>query len=276
MEYREYLESKLSDVFPCGFVYPSGYDLVGHVVLLDAESDDSRYLSALGIATLEFEKRAESVAVRSGPTAHMTRRPSYQVVAGNTMTETVHTEDGVRFKLDPLQITFSGGNSGERIRVKSQVQPGETIVDLFACVGQFALHAAMQDSVRVIAIEINEVAFDYLVENVTLNGVEGRVCPVLGDCRSVHPVGVANRIYMGFLHDTISYLPHALETLTHSGGTIHMHMAHPMNELAMITERIAICCRERGFCSRIAARRVKSYAPGITHMVYDIVAFEEQ
>lgn len=275
MKYKEFLESKLSHLVPVGFRLPSGYDLVGHVVLLHTQSDDPGYLSALGNATLDFEKRARSVAVRSGPTASVSRTPSYQLIAGECITETIHIENGVQFKLDPMRITFSGGNRGERIRVKSQVRPGEVIVDMFACVGQFALHACMQDDVAVTAIEINDTAFGYLVENVGLNGVEDKFQPILGDCRRRHPVGVADRIYMGFLHDTILYLPHALETLAESGGTIHMHMAHPVAEVGRNTHRIVGVCLEYGFACQVATRRVKWYSPGIAHIVYDIIAFKE-
>jgi tRNA wybutosine-synthesizing protein 2 len=275
MKYREYLQLRLSSIVPDDFVYPSGYDVIGHVVLLQTESDDSRYLSALGKATLEFEKRARSVVVRTGPTTGITRTPSYRLIAGDSVTETIHNEDGVLFKLDPLVITFSGGNLGERIRVRNQVRPREVVVDMFAGVGQFALHAALQEDVQVMAIEISDSAFHYLVENVRLNSFEDKVNPVLGDCRKVHPERVADRVYLGFLHDTVDYLPQSLETLRDSGGAIHMHMAHPMEEVAENTDKIVRLCASYGFASHVENREVKWYSPGIRHVVYDIDVFRE-
>jgi tRNA wybutosine-synthesizing protein 2 len=274
MKYKDFLEDRLQKAVRDAVRLPSGFSLVGHVALVQADSDNAEFLRALGEATLAYDKRIGSVAVRIGPTSGTERTPSYQLIAGSSHTETVHTEGGIQFKLDPLRITFSPGNKRERLLVKNQVRPGETIVDMFACVGQFALHAAAsREDVRVTAIEINKNAFDYLTANITLNKLNDRVYSILGDCRNKHPIGTADRIYMGYLHDTIEYLPHALQTLSPTGGFIHMHMAHPENESGETREGIVLACSDFGFSTDVLSRMVKWYSPGVAHMVYDIHAF---
>jgi tRNA wybutosine-synthesizing protein 2 len=142
---------------------------------------------------------------------------------------------------------------------------------MFSCVGQFTLHIAKAANVEVTAIEINPEAFEFLVENINLNELNDRVTAVLGDCRKVHPRGVANRVIMGYLHDTISYLPAAIETLVDEGGVIHMHLSIPESEVKRIIERINQICRGYGFQSTTEVFNVKKYSPGIEHFVFDIL-----
>ncbi|MFX1559172.1 MAG: class I SAM-dependent methyltransferase family protein [Promethearchaeota archaeon] len=275
MRYRDFLKSKLSDTVPSEITLPSGFHLVGHVALVYLDFDTIEYASVIGEKTLEFDQRILSVAVRTGPTEGIKRLPSYELVAGSSNTVTTHVEDGVSFQLDPLHLTFSGGNRGERMRLSKIVKNGEKIVDMFSCVGQFALHIAKTASVEVIAIEINQDAFDFLLENIKLNHLERKVTALLGDCRKVHPKKTANRVIMGYLHNTIEYLPFALETLAEEGGVVHMHMNVFGTGLRDIMLNIGEMCENHGFSSTIDPRHVKNYSPGINHYVFDITTSSE-
>ncbi len=270
MKYREFLRQNLRDVVPNGFPLPSGYHLIGHVVLLRLHDMLMPYAADVGRATMQYDQRIRSVAVRMGPTRGCTRSPEYAVVAGTTDTATTHVENGVRYRLDPLRVTFSGGNRLERIGMAGRVRSGETVVDMFACVGQFSLPIARVERMRVVAIEVNPAAYEFLVENIRLNGVERIVKPILGDCRVEHPVNTADRIVMGYLHDTIDYLPHALETLSRRGGHIHMHQAVPMKSVEDAKQRALDLCVEAGFTAVIGVRKVKTYSEGISHLVFEI------
>ena len=270
MRYRNFLRSELDGIVSNDFVLPSGFHLVGHVALVHLDFDTMKYASLIGEKTLEYDQRIMSVAVRTGPTEGTTRLPSYELVAGIGNTVTTHIEDGVKFRLDPLRLTFSGGNRKERMRLSKLVRNGENVVDMFSCVGQFALHMAKSADTEITAIEINQDAFQFLVENIRLNGLEDRVTALLGDCRKVHPKRAANRVVMGYLHDTIDYLPFALETLVEDGGVIHMHMNIPESESAEVMMDIEQICRNHGYSSTTSMRHVKNYSPGIGHYVFDI------
>jgi tRNA wybutosine-synthesizing protein 2 len=229
------------------------------------------YAQQIGDKTLEYDKRVKSVAVRLGPTRGETRRPSYSLVSGDCNTVTTHIESGVKFRLDPVRLTFSGGNKGERIRMSRLVKQGENVVDMFSCVGQFALHIAKAVDVKVTAIEINPEAFEFLIENIKLNGLDKSVTALLGDCREVHPKGVANRVIMGYLHDTISFLPAAIETLTEEGGIIHMHMSIPKSDTTRVLEKIDETSEVCGYRPNTEIHQVKNYSPGVEHFVFDIL-----
>ena len=275
MRYNEFLRSKLNDVVHSDVVLPSGFHLVGHVALVHLNSDTMEYASLIGEKTLEYDQRILSVAVKTGPTKGATRLPSYELVAGNRNTITTHIEDGVKFRLDPLRLTFSGGNRRERTRLSKLVKDDEIVVDMFSCVGQFALHIAKKSNAEVTAIEINPDAYQFLLENIKLNGLEGRVTAILGDCRELHPKKTANRIVMGYLHNTVEYLPFGLETILEDGGFIHMHMNVPESELTDVIERIGKVCRSYGYSSTISMQHVKNYSPGMGHYVFDIATTSE-
>ena len=181
MRYREFLRSRLKELIPSDIPLPSGFHLVGHVALLHADSRMQPYMELLGEATLQYDSRITSVAVRVGATSGVMRVPDYAVVAGESQTTTTHIEKGVQFRLDPTRITFSGGNKAERLHMGSVVKSGERVLDMFACVGQFALHMAKNRQTRVQAIELNPDAYQFLVSNVRLNGFEDTVEAVLGD-----------------------------------------------------------------------------------------------
>lgn len=275
MRYKDFLRSKLSDVVSSDIVLPSGFHLVGHVALVHLDFDAMEYASLIGERTLEYDQRVLSVAVKIGPTKGIARLPSYVLVAGNRNTVTTHIEGGVRFRLDPLRLTFSGGNRRERTRLSKIVKDNEIVVDMFSCVGQFALHIAKKANVAVTAIEINPDAYRFLLENVKLNGLESRVTALLGDCRKIHPRKIANRVVMGYLHNTIEYLPFALETILGEGGFVHMHMNVPESKLTDIITKIEQVCRNYGYSSVTSVQHVKNYSPGMGHYVFDIAVTPE-
>ncbi len=270
MQFKNFLKYHLQDKVPPNILLPQGFHLVGHVVLLQLNLDAMDYAETIGETVLEFDHRIKSVAVRTGPTGGVTRTPNYTLVAGSPDTVTTHIERGVKFRLDPLRITFSGGNRAERIQLPEIVKHDEIVIDMFACVGQFGLHIAKRKKARVIAIEINQEAHSYLIENITLNHVEDNMTSILGDCRKVHPINLADRVIMGYLHDTIDFLPSALDTLSATGGWIHMHSSIPEKRIKAISNTINTICREYGYEPSIVSRKIKHYSPGIVHNVFDI------
>jgi tRNA wybutosine-synthesizing protein 2 len=164
---------------------------------------------------------------------------------------------------------FSSGNEEERIRMASLSCTSETVVDMFAGIGYFSLPLAVfQRPRRIIACEINQIAHSYLVENIALNRVEGIVEPFLGDNRSLLGESFADRVIMGYVKTTHEFLPTAIR-LVKDGGVIHYHETCP-NEL--IPERSLKRLEDSvggGGVTVLRIKEIKSYAPGVTHLVVD-------
>jgi tRNA wybutosine-synthesizing protein 2 len=252
---------------------PSGYHRLGRVLVIQRPEPLAPYDSLLGRAWQE-ELGVETVLVKSGPVEGELRTPQLRCVAGE-QTETEVIEHGVRWRFDAARIMFAAGNRTERIRAGRLVRPGETVVDLFAGIGYFAIPAALlghADSVW--AVEKNPLSVRYLRENAVLNGVGDRVVVVPGDNRTVSlPSGSFDRAFLGYLPSALPWVPRAASLLRPTGGWLHVHtvaeVRAPLSEAAAAVERAAEAvgarCPEPG-----QVRVVKPYGPGRNHLVVDV------
>jgi tRNA wybutosine-synthesizing protein 2 len=182
-----------------------------------------------------------------------------------------HRESGLVFAFDVAKTMFSSGNIEERARLARMNLAGETVFDLFAGIGYFAVPlAAGSGASRVFACEKNPDAFAFLLENVRLNRVEQKVVPLLGDCRRTAPSGVAHRVVMGYVGGTENFLRTALASLRPEGGVVHFHEAYPQ-EIKFEEARRALRRAASGTWRLrvLGQREVKSFAPGIDHIVVD-------
>lgn len=246
---------------------PRGWERVGAVVLLKLPAALRTYGEAVGRAYAEV-LGAQAVLDVSGGIHGPWRTPRTTLLWGSG-TKTVHVEHGVRFALDPQQVMFSSGNLEERIRMGRVVRPGEVVVDLFAGIGYYSLPMAVHGTPRrIVACEANPIAYDYLRAGVSLNRVE-TVDARLGDCRTVAPTGIANRVLLDYLREGPAYLPTALRAFR-EGGWLHYHEACPDARRERISEAVerAATAEGRAVGSQ-RLRRVKAYAPGVTHYVLD-------
>jgi tRNA wybutosine-synthesizing protein 2 len=246
---------------------PDKWELLGGVVILRLGGELEPFLKEVGEAYARVLK-SKCVLRELGAITGEYREPATEVLYG-TDSETTHVENHIKFKLDAAKTMFSSGNEEERLRMATVKCDGETVIDMFAGIGYFSIPLAVyQKPARVIACEINPVAYKYLEENVILNKVEGVVTPLLGDNRDIPGESVADRIIMGYVKTTHEFLPTAVR-LIKNGGTIHYHETCP-NEL--LPERPVQRLREAvlgGSVQVLRSKEIKSYAPGVSHVVVD-------
>lgn len=248
---------------------PKGWSILGKVIIVKIDPRIEELKGRIGDALLEIYPRCFSVLLDRGVGGPF-REPDREVIAGSAKTETVHREDGVVFKLDPMRTMFSAGNLKERMRM-GRLGGGETVVDMFAGIGYFTLPMAVHSRPKkIIAIEINPIAYGYLAENVRLNRVEEVVQPILGDCAVATPKGVADRAVMGYVGTTDQYLDAAIAALR-AGGALHYHQTVPEKLYPRKLEEDLAGAGERAGRSMKIERsaRVKKYSPGMLHAVVD-------
>ena len=246
---------------------PSKWERFGDiaVIRLDAELDGyEREVAQAYAAVLKLKAVVRDVGGISGDL----RRPVTRLLFG-TDTVTTHLENGVRYRFDVAQIMFSSGNIEERERMAELKCDDETVVDMFAGIGYFSIPLAVyQKPKKVIACELNQVACGYLVENISLNEVQGMVVLFQGDNRDLPGEAFADRVIMGYVKTTHEFLPKAM-TILKDGGIIHYHETCP-NELLPDRPIQRLCESAKGVkVDVLRMKEIKSYAPGVSHIVVD-------
>ncbi len=244
---------------------PEHWEKLGDVVLIPNTGIRGRELRKVAEAFAEV-LGVKTVALYQGVLGEF-RENRIEVILGES-TETVHVENGIKYRMDVSRVMFSSGNVNERIRISRMNMRGETVVDMFAGIGYFTLPAAKAGASRIYACEKNPVAFYYLLENIELNGFRN-IVPLFGDNRNVCPERVADRVIMGYF-DTLPFVPHALRSLR-DGGIIHYHDLARRRDAQDLVERVTKVITRWGFTAEVLERRVvKSYAPRVWHVVLDI------
>lgn len=270
----EKIKKSLSTTVPPELIknLPDKWEKIGEVVIIRLPDELKRYKEQIGKVysdVLECKTVLQDISGISG----VYREPDVEFIYGTTMTETIHKENGIKYKLDPQKIMFSSGNMDERLRMAQVSHKDETVVDLFAGIGYFTLPIAVHGRPKtVFACEINPVAYNYLCDNIVLNKVASIVEPLLGDNRETAPEGVADRVVMGYIMKTDRYLPVAFRCLKDSGGVVHYHDVcpnkfFPDRPLKILQEVAGKYGRE---AKLLTFKHVKSYAPRVSHVVLDV------
>jgi tRNA wybutosine-synthesizing protein 2 len=251
---------------------PDKWEKIGDVLTIKLNRNLKKYQEKI------CEKYAEILHCKTilndvGGISGTYREPKVEIICGSKNTETIHLENGVRYKLDPQKIMFSSGNMDERIRMANISIKNETVVDLFAGIGYFTLPIAVYGKPKkIFACEINPVAYNYLCENIVLNHVTSVVKPLLGDNRITAPKNTADRVIMGYINDTYRFLPIAINCLRNHIGIIHYHDVYPdealPDKLWKIIQEVAEKYGRKS--DLLTYKYIKSYAPGVSHVVFDI------
>jgi tRNA (guanine37-N1)-methyltransferase len=247
-----------------------------------AEEEEHKIADAL----MGLYRNIKVVAKRISAVEGVYRTRRLAGLAGENRTETIHTENECRFKLDLERVYFNPRLAGERNRVASQTaqsEKPEEIIDMFAGVGPFAIQIAKRaPQSHVTAIDINPDAIWYLKENVGLNHVQN-VDAVVGDVKEIYGTfrNTADRIIMNLPKSAYLFLREAVSMLKPSGGIIHFYdlesaYSDTMNdEKSKALERAIIQAKERflGTLQELSdefpsysveildTRKVKPYAP---------------
>jgi tRNA (guanine37-N1)-methyltransferase len=186
------------------------YELIGQIAVIN-EMTVNEEEAIEGI--LQNHPSVETILLKEEPLQGEFRVGGYRRLYGDE-TETTHKEYGCRFKVDPTKAYYSERFSTERKRVVDQIEDGEKVLVMFAGVGPFAIMAAkLANPEKVVAVEKNPAAAEYLKENIKLNKVEDTVEGYEGDVREVVPSleEKFDRVIMPLPEKAAEFLPAALD-----------------------------------------------------------------
>ncbi|MEM1659591.1 MAG: class I SAM-dependent methyltransferase family protein [Candidatus Bathyarchaeia archaeon] len=255
---------------------PRAIDFVGDIAIVEIPPELDSYKAEIGEAILNVHKNVRTVLAKAGAISGVYRTRKYEVIAGETKTETIHKEYGCRYHVDVTKVYFSPRLSYERYRIAQLVRGGETIVDMFAGVGPFSILIAKKHAnVKIYAIDINPNAIALLERNVRLNRVDARVYPILGDAGLVIEQklkGVADRVIMNLPEKAIEFVGSACKAIKSQGGVIHFYsFATPENTIESVADKFKRKVEETGRKVEriISTRVVRETAPYEWQVVID-------
>jgi tRNA (guanine37-N1)-methyltransferase len=259
---------------------PRAIDFVGDIAIVEIPSELDAYKKVIGKAVLEAHKNVQTVLAKAGTVTGTYRLRKYSVIAGKPKTETVHTEYGCKYHVDIAKAYFSPRLSYEHDRIASLVQERETVVDLFTGVGSFAiLIAKTRENVNVYAIDMNPHAVEFLKKNISLNKVEGKVHPILGDARKAvkqELSGFADRVIMNLPEKAMEFVDTACETIKPTGGIVHFYSSVKLSDsLEAVTQHFRKAVKQYGreVEKILFSRLVRATAPYEWHAVLDAKIF---
>lgn len=213
--------------------FKKSFDLIGDIAQLEIPNELKKKEKIIAQTLMELHKNIKVVVKKIGATAGEERIRPVKVIAGEKRTETIHIENGFRYKLDINKVYFSPRLVTERARVTEQVKPKEIVFDLFAGVGVFAIPSAKKAE-KVVAIDINKAACFYTKENAMLNRVFGKMEIYCDDCRKVieeHKFkNCADRIIMNLPMHAGEFLDVAFR-IAKKGAVVHFYCFLPEDDL---------------------------------------------
>ncbi|RLF57684.1 MAG: class I SAM-dependent methyltransferase family protein [Thermoplasmata archaeon] len=257
---------------------PKKWEKLGDILVIKLPASLESFSDKIGEVYANI-LACDAVLVDTGGIIGRFREPEIKHIFGRKNTETMHHENGISFHLDPQKIMYSSGNMKERKRISTISNPSETIVDLFAGIGYFTIPIAVYSKPKkIFACEINPAAFRFLKKNISENNVENIVEPLHGDSKQISPKEIADRVVMGYFHETSLFLETAINALKDHKGIIHYHDTFPDKKIpeSPLDQIQTICNPFDRVAYLLSYQKIKSYAPGISHYVFDIEIKERE
>jgi len=263
-------------------VLPRGFQTIGNVAIIKLKPLLLEKKILIAEKYLDLLPSIKSIYLNSGRVKGQFRTPEkIEFLVGEENSIVEHKEHGVIYKFNFTKIMFSMGNLSERKFLATLVKEGEAIVDMFAGIGYFSLPIAKHSKPKkIFSIELNPESFKYLTENIKLNHFEEVIIPINGDSKieviKLSNSGIkADRVIMGVFPAPKDFIKEAL-TLAKVEGTIYHYegIADKEKYLDLFNEFKGITEESKYKCNLLAKRFVKSYGPGLYHVVLDIKVFK--
>ncbi|XP_038700983.1 tRNA (guanine(37)-N1)-methyltransferase 2 isoform X1 [Tripterygium wilfordii] len=173
----------LKQILPLGAEVPSSFETIGHIAHLNIHDELLPYKDV--IAKVIYDKnypRIKTVVNKVGTITNEFRVPKFEILAGDSDMVTEVKQYGATFKLDYSLVYWNSRLEHEHMRLVSQFNPGETVCDMFAGIGPFAIPAA-QKGCMIYANDLNPDSIQYLKINAKVNKVDNLICAYNMDAR---------------------------------------------------------------------------------------------
>ncbi|XP_039992718.1 tRNA (guanine(37)-N1)-methyltransferase [Xiphias gladius] len=167
-------EEVLEAVLPQGQDVTSGFSRVGHIAHMNLRDHQLPYKNLIGQVIMEKNPGVTCVVNKTNIIDSTYRNFKMEVLAGEENMVAKVKENGVTYEFDFSRVYWNPRLSTEHQRVVQLVKLGDTVFDVFAGVGPFAIPAA-RSGAKVLANDLNPESYKWLQHNCKLNKVESKV-----------------------------------------------------------------------------------------------------
>ena len=218
------------------------FEIIGDIAIINDLSGRDRDKAVEGILAHHDVK---TILLKTEGLSGEFRVGEYEKLYGEE-TETVHKEHGYQFKVDPTEAYYSERFATERKRVADQVEEGEKVLVMFAGVGPFAVLCA-EKAEKVVAVEKNPEACNYLKENIELNNFGDKIKACCGDVKKIVPEldEEFDRVIMPLPESAVEFLDVAVESLD-KDGIVHLYSFIEDDEVRPVRKEIEGIMSVRG------------------------------
>lgn len=251
----------------------SSFDLIGDIAIVEIPEGLEKKEAEIAKALMQVHRNVRVVAKKEGPMEGEYRTRRLKVIFGETRTETVYTESGVKMLLDVAKVYFSPRLSFERKRIAEQVKDGEKILALFAGVGPFPLMIAKnKKNCEIVAVELNAVAVEYMKKNAALNKMKN-ITAICGDVKEIVPRDYANwadRVLMPLPKDAEGFLKAAYAGAKNN-AIIHFYTFADIKNPFGDTKAKIFSNLNKENVEIISERIVRPFSPALVQVVVDFL-----
>jgi len=156
-------------------VIPSAFEQVGHIAHLNLRDELLPYKYLIGQVILDKSPMIKTVVNKIGMIESVYREAHLEVLAGEPNFNVDMKEHGIRFVFNFSEVYWNSRLASEHQRILKYFKKGDTICDMMAGVGPFAIPAAKKLGIKVYANDLNPKSYEYMVKNVKLNKVDSLV-----------------------------------------------------------------------------------------------------
>lgn len=167
-------EEVLQAVLPQGQDVTSGFSRVGHIAHMNLRDHQLPYRNLIGQVIMDKNPGVTCVVNKTNTIDSTYRNFKMEVLAGEENMVAKVKENGVTYEFDFSRVYWNSRLSTEHQRVVQLVKRGDTVFDVFAGVGPFAVPAA-RSGANVLANDLNPESYRWLQHNCKLNKVESKV-----------------------------------------------------------------------------------------------------
>ncbi|KAM4540978.1 tRNA (guanine(37)-N(1))-methyltransferase [Fundulus diaphanus] len=167
-------EEVLEAVLPQGQDVTSSFSRVGHIAHMNLRDHQLPYKNLIGQVIMDKNPGVTCVVNKTNMIDSTYRNFKMEVLAGEENMVAKVKENGVTYEFDFSRVYWNPRLSTEHQRVVQLVKRGDSVFDVFAGVGPFAVPAARLGA-RVLANDLNPESYRWLQHNCKLNKVESKV-----------------------------------------------------------------------------------------------------